>query len=196
MNILGLKNKLDNKSRLVVFTVLLALVCSYPYVFSRFFPIPDLNIIFAIELFILILVDLQIRDKKPLPKTFKTICIIQIIIFSFLGVFHLDSFYLFRFVFFVVIAYYSLRVVNNSVGVIQFTQINNLWITLQAVLGFVGFLLILAGILHPILEYTLDPSDPYSCIDYFYGITTTNSIAGIIPRIAGFFDEPGAFAQW
>ena len=32
--------------------------------------------------------------------------------------------------------------------------------------------------------------------DYFYGITTTNAIIGNIPRIAGYFDEPGAFAQW
>lgn len=184
---------LDRKSKVVTLTVLLALLCSYPYVFSRFFPIPDLNIIIAIELLILAMVNFQIKDKKPLPKTFKFVCAIQILFFVILGVYHLDVFYLMRFALFVVIAYYSLSVINNSVGIAQFTHINNLWITLQAIMGFVGFILIIIGVLHPILEYT---SDTYSGLDLFYGITTTNSIAGIIPRIAGFFDEPGAFAQW
>ena len=186
----------DKRSIVVVITVLLTLLCSYPYVFIRFFPIPDFNIIIVIELFILTLVDSQIKEKKPLPKSFKSICIIQILIFIVLGMYHLDLFYIMRFALFVVIAYYSLRVINNSVGIIPFIHVNNLWITLQAFMGFVGFILIIIGFLHPILEYSFDPSDPFSGTDLFYGITTSNSIAGIIPRIAGFFDEPGAFAQW
>ena len=193
MRLSTIKNSMDIKSRIVILTVLLTLLCSYPYVFIRFFPIPDLIIIFAIEIFVLALVDSKIKKKKKLPKSFQYICVIQILFFIFLGIYHADSFYITRFALFVGMTYYSLRVINNSAGIILFAYVNNYWMSLQVIMGFLGFFLILAGVLHPIFEYT---SDVYAGVDYFYGITTTNAIIGVIPRIAGYFDEPGAFAQW
>lgn len=188
-----LKNHIDKKGIIVVAAIFISLFCSYPYTFPRFFPTPPLTIVIVFELVSLALVCLTLKRKKTLPKTFAIICLLQILIFVALAIWHRDIFYLMRFALYVVLTYFSLYIVHNTIGISKFVTINNVWITIQAVLSVVGFVLIVANIIHPLMVYYFE--DSYG-VDYFYGITTTNAIIGIIPRIAGYFDEPGAFAQW
>lgn len=185
-------NKLSARDKVVVFTIFFALLCSFPYTFPRFFPIPELTIITVIELVILLLVFSTIKDTRPLPKPFIYICLTQFVVFSFLFILHGDTFYLMRFALFVVLTFFTLYVVHNSLGITSFVHINNIWLVIQAVLGFIGFFLIFRNAISPFLVSTVGDYGT----DYFYGITTTNAIIGNIPRIAGYFDEPGAFAQW
>lgn len=97
-----------------------------------------------------------------------------------------------RFALLVVITHFSLYVVNNSIGITNFITVNNIWLVIQVVLAALGFVLIISNIISPLLVYNFDSGG----VDYFYGITTTNAIIGNIPRMAGYFDEPGALAQW
>lgn len=183
---------IDNKGKVTLAAVYLTLFVTYPYVFSRFFSLPDLTIFVVLEVFVLAMVCFTIKKTKSLPKPFQTICLIQVAVFLLLFLYHYDFFYLSRFALFVIIAYFSLYAIYNTLGLNKFVSINNAWLAIQAVLGVIGFFLIMGNLIQPLL--VVDFSE-YGH-DYFYGITTTNSFAGVIPRIAGFFDEPGALAQW
>ncbi len=185
-------NRLSGKAKVVVAVIYIALFASYPYVFARFFNLPELTYFMAFELVALVLLGFSIKKSSSLPKALTYICLVQSFIFFFLFVIHWDTFYLLRFIVFVIISYLSLFVVNNTVGIVKFVSINNFWLVLQVVLGVIGFFLIAANLISPLLTYAF-PTYGY---DYFYGITTSNAIIGNIPRIAGYFDEPGALAQW
>lgn len=171
--------------------IFFALFSSFPYVFGRFFPLPNLNIVFVLEMFGLLIL-YRGNNRNRLPNSFLYICIVQVILFLFLALIHLDLFYLFRFSLYVVITAFSLSVVQDVFGIYRFVTINTVWLLIQCILGLVGFILIITNIISPLMVFYFGDYGT----DYFYGITTTNSFAGIIPRIAGFFDEPGAFAQW
>lgn len=185
--------KLDTKSKVAIALIFLTLFCSFPYTFPRFFPTPGLTVMIVLEMVVLFFINLKIKVHSPLPNSLLIICIFQIVVFVFLAVFHSDLFYLMRFALYVVLTYFSLYVIHNCMGISKFITINNLWLVIQTVLGVIGFILIITNIISPLMVYYFE--DTFG-EDYFYGITTTNAIIGIIPRIAGYFDEPGAFAQW
>ena len=121
-------NKLSVRDKVVVFTIFFALLCSFPYTFPRFFPIPELTIIMAVELVLLAFVSLTFKNKKPMPRPFIIMCLSQFVIFFFLFILHGDTFYLMRFALFVIIAFFSLFVVHNSLGIVRFVHINNIWL--------------------------------------------------------------------
>lgn len=183
---------LERKEMVVVAIVYLTLFASYPYVFSRFFSLPELTFFIVFELFVLSVIFSQLKRTKALPSSLAITCIFQMIIFFLLFLYHSDVFYLTRFILFGILTYFSLFVIHNTLGVSKFVSINNIWIVIQVLLGILGFFLILGNLISPILTYNFDTFGS----DYFYGITTTNAFAGEIPRIAGYFDEPGALAQW
>lgn len=190
---LELIKSLNYRSKWVVAVIFITLFSSYPYVFNRFYSLPNLNIMIVVELSVLFLVCNSIKKKISLPKPLIVVCSIQIVIYFLLFVYHCDAFYISRFALFVIIAVYSLYAILNSIGLNKFIQINNWWIVIQAVLGGIAFFLILFNILVPLSVYFNE--ETYNTIN-FYGITTSNAIFGNIIRIAGFFDEPGALAQW
>jgi len=175
---------------IMVFATLLS---TYPYVLGRFFLMPNLTIMIIAEIVVFAVVAASIRRPEHLPLSFSWVCLAQFVIFLFLFAYHNDTFYLLRFALFTFISYFTLYVLQNSVGVLKFAQINNIWITIQAVLGVIGYILITKGFLEPLIVHHSEISDN---VNYFYGITTTNTIIAGIPRIAGYFDEPGALAQW
>lgn len=187
-----LLKKISGKQFVVVAVVFATLLCSYPYVFARFFPVPGLTAMIIVEFVVLFFVDQNTKTKQSLPKPLFSICVIQVFIFLLLFVCHLDTFYILRFSLFVFISYYSIYVINKVVGVVDFISINNIWLCIQAVFGFIAFFLILFNILPPIIEVYGDTF--YK--DNFYGLTTSNAVIGSFTRIAGYFDEPGALAQW
>lgn len=73
-----------------------------------------------------------------------------------------------------------------------FVKTYNLWLAFQAVAGTIGFLLVVAGILHPIFEFREMDMRP----GYFFGLFTTNTYFDGLVRNAGFYDEPGTLAFW
>lgn len=73
-----------------------------------------------------------------------------------------------------------------------FLKLYNGWISLQVVLGCIGFVLFLAGLLEPISIFKEMDGRP----GYFFGFFTTNTYIAPFIRVAGFFDEPGALAFW
>ncbi len=183
---------INRKGKITVAIIFLTLLSTYPYVFSRFFPLPNYSVFMAMEIVVLALVMSSINNPKSLPKDLFTICSCQILVFFILCICHLDLFYVSRFSLFVVISYFSLYVAHNTVGISNLSRLNTIWIAIQTVLGVVGFVLIFLGILHPLMTYEFGSYGE----DHFFIITTSNSMIGNLARIAGYFDEPGALAQW
>jgi len=74
-----------------------------------------------------------------------------------------------------------------------FFKLYNGWITLQVIAGAIGFVLVIMGLLEPFFSFKELDMRP----GYFFGLFTTNTYyGGGIIRSAGYFDEPGALANW
>lgn len=134
---------------------------------------------------------IKAKNKVDLPKEFKTIAVIQLLVFVTLGVLHQDLFFISRYALFVIISYIVLLTLIRYRSLSKFLYLNNSLIVLQAVCGVIAFFLILFGFLTPLL----DISENYNHI-YCFGLTCTNAMFGSIIRVAGYFDEPGAMATW
>ena len=66
------------------------------------------------------------------------------------------------------------------------------WHVVQVVLSVVGFVLVIAGVLHPFFEFR----EMDGRMGYFFGLFATNTWTDGFLRPAGFYDEPGALAFW
>lgn len=131
-----------------------------------------------------------IKQRGRVPSSIKTIFIVQLVTFFLYSFIHSDSSYITRCV--VLITAYSLIVVQAKRSKMEFVNTNIFWLTLQAAMGGIGFVLTLVGILKPFSTFI--EFDGH--VGQFYGLyTTTVALDGVF-RVAGFFDEPGAFAFW
>lgn len=131
-----------------------------------------------------------IKQRGRMPSSIKTIFIVQLVTFLLYSFIHSDSSYITRCV--VLITAYSLIVVQAKRSKMEFVNTNIFWLTLQAAMGGIGFVLTLVGILKPFSTFI--EFDGH--VGQFYGLyTTTVALDGVF-RVAGFFDEPGAFAFW
>lgn len=85
-----------------------------------------------------------------------------------------------------------LQFIEFKIGLIEFLKYNNKWMAWMAIGGFTTFLLVLIGGLTPLFSY--ENQDGREA--YFFGLTCTNVYWGNVIRYSGFFDEPGAIANW
>ena len=183
-----MNSKVYNK--IVTILLFFGILTTSPYVFDRFLPIPNMQIIAAGILGIL-LVLLPSRNVKPLPSVFTACVVIQMLVWFFYSVLHDDTSYFTR-IFFLLLTYVSILSLNSSVGVEDFIKKNNRLIAIQAILGLFAFVLVFVGILSPIFSFENVDNRVAHC----FGLTCSNAVYGNIIRAAGFFDEPGALAGW
>lgn len=181
-----------NTNNLVLLMVFCAIFGSYPYIFGRLLPLPNLNLIYLVTSAVLTFVLILKRDNIRIPKLFSIICLTQIIAFCLLALFHSDLFYLNRYILFVIISYLFILALYNTIRIQRFIHYNNIVITSQVSLGLIAFVLVFFGVLEPLFTF----SGGGDRIAFFYGITSTNAQVGKFIRVSGFFDEPGALAFW
>lgn len=128
--------------------------------------------------------------KLHVPVSVVKFIFLQSFVWLLYSIFYRDSAYLIR-ILLLLITLFLLEIdIKQNKNGLSCTYVS--WLTIQSLLGLVGFILVLAGILEPIFEFQeLDERT-----GYFFGLFTTNAYRDGLIRIAGFFDEPGAFANW
>ena len=165
-----------------------ALTASWPCVLSFMGWFPPSKTGMMIIAILSVLYALKLRGR--VPSAIKTIFIVQLGTFFIYSFIHSDNSYITRCV--VLITAYCLIVVQAKRPKLEFVNTNIFWLTLQAAMGGIGFVLTLIGILKPLSTFI--EFDGH--VGQFYGLyTTTVALDGMF-RVAGFFDEPGAFAFW
>lgn len=182
------KQYLSRKS----FVVLLMIFSFYPYVFCNIIQI-DIESMLLVGYTTLFLYLYSKRKTKvfKIPKFLHTTIIIQIITWICYFIIHADSSYLSRLLF-IVLTFTSLSILLYEGSIVRFAKTYNWVITIMAIAGLPVFFLFALGLLHPIFTFTnLDGREAG-----FFGITCSNAYTSGICRVAGFFDEPGAFAFW
>ena len=131
------------------------------------------------------------KNEYRLPRPISILLVVQIAVWVIYAVIHgLDTSYFTR-ILMLLITYMFLEM-QLSGEHSSLIKTYNLWLVFQAVAGTIGFLLVVAGILHPIFEFREMDMRP----GYFFGLFTTNTYFDGLVRNAGFYDEPGALAFW
>lgn len=172
--------------------ILLMQFCTYPYVFYILVGLPSENIIYIIFFVLILICNLISKSKNTsLPSALKALMVVQSIVWLFYFVIFSDSSYLTR-IFFIILTFITINYLNKTQNIFRFTKYYNTVLTIQGVLGIIGFILAFIGILTPLLIHY------YSETRYlnWYGITCSNAVVGNFIRVGAFFDEPGAFAFW
>lgn len=171
------------------FLYLFAMVAGWPCVFSFMGWLPDWKMNYMALAVVSVITALS-AGGKSVPGAIKTLVAVQLLTFVFYFLIHSDSSYITRCVW--LITAFSLVVIQAQRPKMEFIDTNVSFLTIQALMGGVGFVLFMAGLL-PVIS-TFQEFDGH--IGNFYGLFTTTVSSDGMVRVAGFFDEPGAFAFW
>lgn len=183
-----LKNKID-KEIILIFGFLFLF---YPFVFNRIIGLQNESIILIVFLIILGAFFLRYPNiNKTVPPLLFRCVVIQSILWVGYFFIHSDSSYITRLLM-IAISILAIHLLVTKGKLFKFVSCYNSIICIMAILGLPVFFLYALGLISPIAEFT--NVDGRSM--YFFGATCSNAIAAGICRVAGFFDEPGAFAFW
>ena len=173
--------------------VILILLCFYPYVFNCFLNLGSETVLLLVAMPFtgVLLFAGKNRNKGDIPPFLLKCVIVQVFIWVCYAVIHSDSSYITR-IFFILFSLMLLAFLKKRGSLYHFTDTYNHFIALQAVLGVPIFFLFALNLIQPLSSF--HNIDGREC--YFFGVTFSNAITSGIIRIAGFFDEPGAFAYW
>lgn len=185
------KDKQTKKDLLFLAPVFLALMAEYPYVFTQFLPLPKLIIILVLLWSYLLYQNKKIHAKSNVYRGIIICMVIQCTVWMLYSIIHADTSYITRIVF--IVTTYLIIVTLRKVKLEErFAYYHIKWISIQAILSMLAFVLALIGVLKPFFEFlNLDNRTAY-----FFGICSTNQLYGNLGRMAGYFDEPGALATW
>lgn len=174
------------------FLVLLMLFSFYPYVFCNILQINAESVLLVLyTILFLILYITQRKKLLKIPKYIQIIIIAQIITWVLYFLIHADTSYISR-VLFILLSFFSLSILLFEGSIVQFVKTYNWIIATMAIAGLPVFFLFALGLIQPLLIFNnLDGREAG-----FFGLTCSNAFTAGICRVAGFFDEPGAFAFW
>lgn len=178
---------------MIIFVLtILMLFSSYPYMFFQVLPIPNIKLLAVFFLFVFFFLLLFKSKIKLPPRIFLYTIVVQILFLFFSFIYHADSTYITRIVIVLLIVLSLICICNTKYGLFTFVKFYNNIILLMAVAGTLCFILLLLVPFPPIAEFV----NPDGRTGYFFGLSFTNFRIGNIIRYAGFFDEPGAMANW
>ena len=180
-------NKLSRK--VICFTSMMILFCTYPYVFNLFLPLPSITILMIVTIgLVCLLIGLY---KIRIQKIFLSLILIQISAVIVSMIYTRDSEYV-KQLLYIIWLFFFLVMLKYFAGLKFFLYIYNRIITIISVFGAFSFLIVLLTHISPLFEYTNMDGRP----GFFYYLTFTNTKYGSIIRYSGIFDEPGAMASW
>ncbi len=177
------KKYLDYKYFLFFF----AFVAGWPCVFYLMGWLPHYKINYICLFALTFILVLSHRNLKISTKV-TTLVFFQVSVWLLYFAGYQDSSYITRIILLMTAYFCVILGQRNS----RLMSTYNSWLTLQTLLGAIGFVLVLLGLLAPISEFREMDGRP----GYFFGLFTTNTYADGLIRIAGFYDEPGALAHW
>ena len=186
-----LKNALLNKKYLDYKYLLFffALVAGWPCVFYLLGWLPHYKLNY-ICLFIISGILVVFNGKKTISTNISILVFFQGFVWLLYFTYYQDTSYITRIIL-LLTTYFILIIEKRSKENILLPTYNS-WLALQALLGTIGFVLVLLGLLEPISVFREMDGRP----GYNFGLFTTNTYIDGLIRIAGFFDEPGALAHW
>lgn len=187
-----LLNRIKTSLSLPIIVVVLLLFASYPYVFNCFLPLPSLvtlcGLCMAFSFFYLA----NRKNIKVYGHDEIAIWTTQIVFWVFLSIYHSDTSYITRVVLLIVTILLLNCVYLKDQSFIPLIKVLNYIIFFQAILAAIGFFLVLLGVLQPFFYFENVDMRQGEC----YLFTCTNAHIVNFIRVAGYFDEPGAFAFW
>ena len=177
------------KSKIRYILYFFSMIAGWPAVFCFMGWLPDYKINYIVLLLLSVIVAF-LNFKKKLPSQIVVISIIQLITFLLYYVIFNDSSYITRCLYLVTtMLLLSIQMQQDKT---EYVNTNVCWLTLQSVMAGGGFILVLLNLLPAISTFV--EFDGH--IGTFYGLFTVNAVYDGKLRVAGFFDEPGAFAFW
>lgn len=171
------------------FLYLFAMIAGWPCVFSFMGWLPDWKMNY-IALSVVSVITALTAGGKSVPSAIKFLFFIQLLTFILYFFIYSDTSYITRCVY--LITTFALLVIQTQRPKTEFIDTNVSFMAIQALMGAVGFVLFIVGVL-PVIS-TFIEFDGHT--GQFYGLFTTTVSIGRLVRVAGFFDEPGAFAFW
>ncbi|ANQ47872.1 O-antigen ligase domain-containing protein [Flammeovirga sp. MY04] len=177
--------------KLRYFLYFFALVAGWPCVFYLMGWLPFYKTNYILLFVLTGVVTLSKFTFRFVPKIITFIILLQILVWTFYSLFHIDSSYLTR-VFLLIITFSILGLQLNYKNKFEFINVYNYWLAFQAIAGSIGFILVIFGLLKPISVFI----EMDGRTGYFFGLFTTNAAFEGFSRNAGFYDEPGALAFW
>ena len=165
------------------------LVLANPFVLNCFLPMPPFTLLYPVMFVVFFFISQS--GKGGLPREYKYITFIVALFFVFKFIYHDDASYITR-IFFLLLVAVILNCLIRKKQALRFIKANDFFLTVQAVLGGIAFILFFVGALQPLIEFRLPDLRP----SYFFGLTCSNALVGNVMRPAGLFDEPGALAFW
>lgn len=175
--------------------VLLILVLFAPYVISSAYPLLSGYYEPALQSLLIVLtmvISLFIgKAKTKISNTLFAIFILQIIWRVLNSIDKGNGFGLRLFVL-PSLALLLVVFIDKTCGLYSFFKKYNVWIVLMTTMGSLAFVLSRFGVLHPLYPF-MDMSDKE--LMYNWGLTFTQEGTNLF-AYCGFFDEPGAIAQW
>ncbi len=165
-------------------------IAGWPCVFYLLGWLPNYQINYIV-LFGICFIFTILIGGEAIPSKMRNILYVQIFCWVFYSMIHQDTSYFTR-ILYLLITYMLLKMQYNDDNENNFVKIYDGWISLQAVCGTIGLILVTIGILTPLGFFT----EMDGRRGYFFGLFTTNVYFGGLVRNAGFFDEPGAMACW
>jgi len=169
--------------------VIMILVLANPFVLNCFLPMPPFTLLYPVMFVVFFFISQS--GKGGLPREYEYITFIVALFFVFKFIYHDDASYITR-IFFLLLVAVILNCLIRKKQALRFIKANDFFLTVQAVLGGIAFILFFVGALQPLIEFRLPDLRP----SYFFGLTCSNAIVGNVMRPAGLFDEPGALAFW
>lgn len=178
--------------------VLVVLFCFYPYEFSSIYqlPLPESSIITAAVFFILtIFLIIAGRKNTTTLNSVSSVFFVQFMGFFIVAVAHMNFLPFFDKILSMLLAVSLVMFVDNRIGLVQFFEKYNRWILLMAILGCVAFFLVVSINFQPLYAVP-DKADDRLIYNYILTFSKSDEFSIGIMRYAGFFDEPGAMANW
>lgn len=171
--------------------VLAMLLSCYPYNFNVLLGLGSESSIIVVFLLVMAVLYLSSKHSYEIPTFWKNCLLIQGFTWLSYYFIHSDSSYLTR-LFMILLTFLSLQVLIKEGSLFNFTRNYNRIIAIMAVAGVPIFFLYALGLVQPLQYYTNIDGRQFA----FFGLTCSNAFTAGICRVAGFFDEPGAFAFW
>lgn len=166
----------------------ISLIAAWPCVFSVMGFLPDFKLTYSILLPVIAIYAISHNCFK-IPTPIFRIILIQCILWIVYLIIHHDQSYITRLI--VSVTTYLLLAIQYKYNHFEFLKLFYKWQLVQVILGAIGFLLVITNILHPLFIFR----EANGLDGAFFGFFTTNVFYPVV-RNAGFYDEPGALANW
>ena len=186
------------KAALIFLFVFIIVICFYPYEFQSCYPKvfpqegPLLQIVCTLATLIVFTIS---KRYANLPTKIWPLLIIQLLGFSLCFIVQGQPQVIIVQMIIMTLVIMVLALINATIGLVTFFKYYNRWIMIMAILGTVGWALSIFAGFQPFYAVPDRIDSNREIYNYFLTFSVHDSYNTAM-RYSGFFDEPGAMANW